>query len=127
MTREEFKQGFLRRVKDALHGLFDHFWISLADFGLPDRWVTGEVSDACKEVDFGPVAYMCCYVTDRIDSLGYCYGRILLDAYPDQNDDDDEILSYADYFFDYVDDADFRERCERASDQISHSECKIRR
>lgn len=113
MTREEFKQEFLKRVKDVLNGTADHFWIPLRDIGVPNRWVTGEACNEPEEDEDGNLSYYVgCYVTDGIDSFGYCWGSIILDAYPGNKDDDDEIMSYADYFYDYVEDPEHRRSCE---------------
>ena len=86
------RKEFIRCVKDTLasdDGL--HFYIPLHNDVIHPLqysrgpWITGEAEEEDGHV------YVCAYLTTRVDTLGYCYGEVISDAYPDKDYSDDSI------------------------------------
>lgn len=93
--RSQFIQHVNWLLKESPNG---HFWLPFHNDVIHPLqysrgpWITGEVAD-----DDGDDFYVCAYLTTKVDTLGYCYGDVLSDAYPDLNDTDASIGDYFDF------------------------------
>jgi hypothetical protein len=106
ITQEEIaekRRQFIDGVKAILYGDAEHFWIPFHyDVIHPLQysrgpWLTGEWAEEAGK------PYVCTYLTTKVDTLGYCYGEVIADGYPDKNDTDESIGDYFDFLISGLD------------------------
>lgn len=96
MTKEKYlayEKEFIESIKYCLEHANEgwHFCIPINHF-----YITGDPEEEDGEI------VIVIYVTDKVDSLNYCYGEIYADGYPDENSSDIELKEYFRYFMDII-------------------------